>query len=51
MKNVFAMIVAFSLIGCVVQEGVVFEKLSFQQTLGKARNLNKSILVDMFSDG
>ena len=39
------------LINCSSEQGVFFENLSFQKALEKAQQINKPILIDVFSDG
>jgi hypothetical protein len=51
MKNLFGMALSFFLMGCMSEQGVVFEEIGYQQILEKAQKLNKPILVDVFSDG
>jgi hypothetical protein len=38
-------------LGCSVEQGVHFESTGLQETLNKAQQFNKPILVDVFSDG
>jgi hypothetical protein len=42
---------ALLLIGCSGEDSVLFEKISYQIALEKAQRLNKSIMVNVFSDG
>jgi hypothetical protein len=51
MKRVVGVMLALLMGGCVSNSGVSFEKLSYEQTLGKAKELSMPILVDVFSDG
>ena len=51
MRILSGIISTFFILGCTSQNGVFFEKLSYQQTLEKAHGLNKAVMVDVFSDG
>lgn len=51
MNNLLFIFVVFLVIGCSGGDSVFFEKLSYQTALEKAQKVNKSVMVDVFSDG
>lgn len=51
MNNLIFIMVVFLIIGCSGGDSVLFEKLSYQTVLEKAQKFNKSVMVDVFSDG
>jgi hypothetical protein len=51
LKKIFFLMLVPLLINCSSEKGIFFENLSFQMALEKAQQLNKSIMVDVFSDG
>ncbi len=51
MKKFFLLLLFPFFINCSSGNGVFLENLSFQKALEKAQQINKPILVDVFSDG
>jgi hypothetical protein len=51
MNKLFCLVFVLLLLSCSSEKGVFFEDVSFQEALVKAQQLDKPIMIDVFSDG